>query len=294
MSRRRPGFVATPAGVIGTVIFTVLVLVAIFGPLLAPHPAAQAIGFPGAPPGKGLLLGADVLGRDVFSRLLDGGASSIGLGALATVISYFLGLAVGLVAGYNRSRTDTVLMRSVDVLLAFPALVVLLLLVSGLGSGIWVLMLGVALVQLPGISRVVRTATLEVSGRAFVEAAVARGERVPSILTREILGNIRPVVLADIGIRFGYSIILIASMNFLNLGLKPPAADWGLMISENREILSLNPWSVLAPALMLALLTVSVNLMADSYGHSVGMNRRPSRRARRPAAQLSSSATETK
>ena len=267
-------------------------LVAIFGPLLAPHPAAEPIGFPGAPPGRGTLLGTDVLGRDVLSRLLDGGRSALGLGALATAISYLLGLTVGLVAGYNRSRLDNILMRSVDVLLAFPALVILLLLVSGLGSRIWVLIFGVALVQLPGISRVVRTATLEVSGRAFVEAAVARGERVHSILTREILGNIRPVVLADVGIRFGYSIILIASMNFLSLGLKPPAADWGLMISENREILSLNPWSVLAPALLLALLTVSVNLMADSYSQSAGLKRRPPRTTRRPAAQPSAAATE--
>lgn len=292
MRRRRLGFIATPSGIIGTVIFVLLVLVAIFGPLLAPHPAAEPIGFPGAPPGRGTLLGTDVLGRDVLSRLLDGGRSALGLGALATAISYLLGLTVGLVAGYNRSRLDNILMRSVDVLLAFPALVILLLLVSGLGSRIWVLIFGVALVQLPGISRVVRTATLEVSGRAFVEAAVARGERVHSILTREILGNIRPVVLADVGIRFGYSIILIASMNFLSLGLKPPAADWGLMISENREILSLNPWSVLAPALLLALLTVSVNLMADSYSQSAGLKRRPPRTTRRPAAQPSAAATE--
>jgi peptide/nickel transport system permease protein len=287
MSRRRPGVIATTSGLIGTVVFVVLVLVAVFGPFFAPHSIATAIGFPGASPGHGELLGADSLGRDVLSRLLSGGRTALGLGALATAISYVLGLSVGLVAGYNRSWLDGVLMRSVDVLLAFPALVILLLLVSGLGSGISVLLLGVALVQLPGISRVVRTATLEVSGRAYVEAAVARGERVSSILIREVLRNIRPVILADFGIRFGYSIILIASMNYLNLGLKPPTADWGVMISENREIISLNPWAVLAPALLLALLTVSVNLMADSYSKSVGRSTVVSRRSRRASAALS-------
>ena len=118
---------------------------------------------------------------------------------------------------------------------------------------------------MPGIARVMRTATLETATRGYVEAAFARGEGMLWILRREILPNILPVLLADFGVRFGYSIILIASVNYLGLGLAPPAADWGLMISENREFISINLWSVLAPAIMLALLTISVNLVADAY-----------------------------
>jgi ABC-type dipeptide/oligopeptide/nickel transport system permease subunit len=165
---------------------------------------------------------------------------------------------------------DPLLMRAVDVLLAFPALLVLLLLVGGLGPHIGVLIVGVALVQLPGIARIVRTATLETSTRGFVEAAEARGEPTLSLLVREILPNIAPVILADFGIRFGYSIILIASVNYLGLGLAPPAADWGLMISENQQFISLNLWAVLAPAIMLALLTIGVNLLADTYVRTLG------------------------
>jgi ABC-type dipeptide/oligopeptide/nickel transport system permease subunit len=117
-----------------------------------------------------------------------------------------------------------------------------------------------------------RTATLEVSARGYVEAAVARGERMPAILARDVIPNITEVILADFGVRFGYSVILIASMNYLGLGLQPPASDWGLMIAENREIMATNAWSVLAAAILLALLTIGVNLVADAYVRSLGQS----------------------
>jgi ABC-type dipeptide/oligopeptide/nickel transport system permease subunit len=249
---------------------TFVLLVAFVGPLIAPHNPNIPLGAPGAGPSGGSPLGLDQLGRDVLSRLLHGGATVVGLGAAATLAAYIIGLAVGLVAGYTRSVLDPLLMRSVDILLAFPALLVLLLLVAGLGSSVPVLLLGVVLIQIPGIARLIRTATLEVATRGYVEAAIARGDRAPRILVREILPNIAQSVLADCGVRFGWSIILIASLNFLGLGLQPPTSDWGLMVAENRPYIATNLWSVLAPAIMLMLLTVSVNLIADLYGRSVG------------------------
>jgi peptide/nickel transport system permease protein len=254
--------------------------VAFFGPLVSPHGIASPIGSPGSPPSGSALLGTDYLGRDVLSRVLHGGVSVIWIGSAATLLSYAAGITVGLIAGYQRSLIDPVLMRGVDVLLAFPALLILLLLVAGLGSHVWVLIIGVALVQLPAIARIIRTATLEVSTRGYVEAAQARGERTPAILRREILPNVAPVVLADFGIRFGFSIILIASVNYLGLGLAPPAADWGLMIAENQQYISLNVWSMLAPAIMLAMLTICVNLIADAYVQSLGRSELATRRRR--------------
>jgi peptide/nickel transport system permease protein len=254
-----------------------VVAVALLGPLFAPHGIATPIGPPGQPPSGGAPLGTDFLGRDVLSRALHGGFSVVWIGTVATLLAYLAGLTVGLVAGYSRSLIDPMLMRGVDVLLAFPALLILLLLVSGLGSHIPVLILGVVLVQLPGIARLIRTVTLETATRGYVEAAVARGERMASVLGRDIFPNIAPVMLADFGIRFGYSIILIASMNYLGLGLAPPTADWGLMISENRSFIGLNIWSVLAPAIMLALLTISVNLVADAYVRTAGRSSLPQR-----------------
>jgi peptide/nickel transport system permease protein len=287
---RVPRVLKTPSGITGFVILLFVFGVAFLGPLLAPHGITTEIGAPGTGPSSAAPLGTDFLGRDVLSRLLNGGRSVIWMGAVATVLAYLAGLTVGLIAGYTRSLLDPVLMRAVDVLLAFPGLLIMLLLVGGLGQHIFVLILGVALVQLPGIARIVRTATLEVATRGFVEAAEARGERVASVLLREILPNIAPVMLADFGIRFGYSIILIASMNYLGLGLEPPAADWGLMMSENQQFISLNLWAVIAPAIMLALLTVGVNLMADAYVRVLGRSAAPtaggSSRWRRNRASL--------
>ncbi len=275
-----PRFTQAPAGKIGLGILVLVLAVAIFGPLVAPHGIASPIGSPGQPPSGSAPLGTDYLGRDVLSRVLHGGLSVIWIGTAATLLSYALGITAGMIAGYQRTLIDPVLMRGVDVLLAFPALLILLLLVAGLGSHIWVLIIGVALVQLPPIARIIRTATLEVSTRGYVEAAQARGEGTPAILRREILPNVAPVVLADFGIRFGFSIILIASVNYLGLGLAPPAADWGLMIAENQQYISLNVWSVLAPAIMLAMLTICVNLIADAYVQTLGRSQLPGRRRR--------------
>jgi len=270
---RVPRFATTGAGMVGlSLLFAVL-----------------AVGPPGRGPSSSAPLGTDYLGRDVLSRVLHGGRSVVLLGSAATALAYLTGLTVGLVAGYRGGLIDTLLMRGADVLLALPGLLVLLLLVAGLGSHVWVLLLGVMLVQLPGIARVMRTATLEVSTRGYVEAAVARGERMSALLRREIMPNITPVLLADLGIRFGVSIVFIASMNFLSLGLTPPKADWGLMISENRDYISLNVWAVLAPAVMLALLTIAVNLTADAYVRSLGRSSLGSRRRR--AARMNPAGT---
>jgi ABC-type dipeptide/oligopeptide/nickel transport system permease subunit len=225
---------------------------------------------PLSPPSSHYLLGTDFLGRDVFSRLLYGGRSVITLAALATGLGYLIGMSVGLIAGFSRSRIDPVLMRSVDVMLAFPPLLFLLVLISGAGTGIEVLVIGVAAIQAPGISRIVRTATLEVSVRGYVEAAIARGERSYAVIVREVLPNIMAPVLVDSGLRFTYSILIIASVNFLGLGLQPPASDWALMISDNRQYIAIQAWAVLAPAAMIALLTIGINLTGDAIARSLG------------------------
>src|SRR5207244_2016353 len=174
----------------------------------------------------------------------------------------------GLVAGYTRSLVDPLLMRTVDVMLAFPPLLFLLVLIAGAGSSVAVLVLGVAVIQAPAISRVVRTATLEVSLRGYVEAAVARGERAAAVIAREVLPNILSPVLVDAGLRFTYSILIIASVNFLGLGLQPPSSDWARMIGENRQYISLNYLAVIAPAGMIAVLTIGVNLIGDAVARS--------------------------
>jgi ABC-type dipeptide/oligopeptide/nickel transport system permease subunit len=263
-------FLRSTSGAVGVTIVLFVVFVAVFGRYFAPHDPNAPIGNPLSTPSSDALLGTDDLGRDVFSRLLYGGRSVLGLALAATLLAYAIGLAVGLVAGYSRSKADPILMRSVDVMLAFPPLLFLLVLITGAGTGTGVLIIGVAAIQAPGISRIVRTATLEVSVRGYVEAAVARGERTIAVVVREVLPNILAPVLVDAGLRFTYSILIIASVNYLGLGLQPPSSDWALMISENREYISLNVWAVLAPAAMIALLTIGVNLTGDAIARSLG------------------------
>ncbi|MGL6280640.1 MAG: ABC transporter permease, partial [Gaiella sp.] len=188
----------------------------------------------------------------------------------ATLLAYLVGATAGLLAGYDRSRTDSWLMRGADVMISFPPLIFLLVLATGAGASPWPLVIGVALVQAPLVARIVRTATAEQSVRGFVEAAVARGEGTFSIIRRELFPNVLPAIAADVGLRFAYSIILVASVTFLGLGLQPPAADWALIISENRTGLDLNPWVILAPALLIALLTIAVNLVGDAVARTLG------------------------
>jgi ABC-type dipeptide/oligopeptide/nickel transport system permease subunit len=157
-----------------------------------------------------------------------------------------------------------------DVLLAFPPILFLLVVATGAGQSLVALVIAIAIIHVPSIARVVRTAALETSVRGYVEAAVARGDRTRVILRREILPNIWGPVTADAGPRFTVSILLVAAVNFLGLGLSPPAADWAMMISENRSGITINPWAVIAPALLIAVLTVSVNVVADSIAHSLG------------------------
>jgi ABC-type dipeptide/oligopeptide/nickel transport system permease subunit len=270
-ARRRPA-VRWPAlitrdrgGLVGTVLLALIAGVALVGPLVAPHSSTAVLGLPGHGPAGGAPLGLDFLGRDVLSRLLDGGRSVLLLGGAATLLIYLVGIGIGLTAGYAQSIADPVLMRTVDVILSFPALLVMLLFVTAFGGGPAVLAGAAALVLFPGVARIVRTATTEVMTKGFVEAAIARGERAPAIMRREVLPNIVAPIVADLGIRFSWAIILIASVNYLGLGLRPPTADWGLMISENREIISTNLLAVLAPAGMLALLVIAVNLIGDAY-----------------------------
>ena len=273
-------FARTGSGRVGLAVAALLVVLVAFGPFFAPHSPSAIAGIPFQRPSGEFLLGTDSLGRDVLSRILWGGRSVIGLSLLATALAYAVGTTIGLVAGYSRTLVDPVLMRGVDVLLAFPPLLFLLVLATGAGHSKVALVLGVAAVNFPSIARIVRAATQTVSVRGYVEAAIARGERTRSVLGREILPNILGTVLADIGLRLTGSIILIASVNFLGLGLQPPAADWALMISENRGGLTLQPWMVAVPALLIASLTIAVNLVADAVARSLGTSTELKRVAR--------------
>ena len=269
---RRLGISRTWSGRVGLALGAFVILVALIGPFFAPYGPSELVGAPYQPPSSEFKLGTDFLGRDVLSRVLWGGRTVIGLAGAATLLAYLIGTPVGLVAGISRSRVDPLLMRTVDILLAFPPIILLLVLATGLGPSSWVLVVGVACTHVPGIARIARTATLETSVRGYVEAATARGERTSFILRREILPNIASPILADVGIRLTGSILLVAAVNFLGLGLQPPTADWALMISENRGGLTIQPWAAGVPIALIAMLTIAVNLVADAFARGMGQS----------------------
>ncbi len=262
-----------PSGVFGLILVILILAIAAFGPLVSPHSIDEPIGLPGSLPSSTAWLGTDFLGRDVFSRMLNGGRGLLVLTVISTALTYFVGLTLGMYAGFTRSVGDPVIMRLTDLVLSFPPILLLLVLLGSAGRGNVIIVLGVVIVVAPGVIRVVRTATQTVAGRGFVEASIARGEPTASILRRDIFPNILPFVIADVGIRFGASVILVASLNFLGLGASPPDANWALMVSENRAVVSTNLWAVFGPGILLGVLTIAINLLGDGYVSRLGQSR---------------------
>lgn len=253
---------------VGLAIVGLVLAVAILGPLLAPHSPTEFVAAPNSGPSSTALLGADALGRDVFSRFLHGGLTVIWLAAAATALGVTLGTVCGLYAAYVGGWLDDLLMRVVDVLLAFPQIVLALLAVSALGPHLWLIVLTVGITNAPRAARVMRASAQEVGERDFVKAAEAVGERRARIVFGEILPNATGQLLVQVGQLMTYSIGIVAALSFLGFGLQPPAADWGLMINENRLSIVVQPWGVLAPVIAIALLTVGVNLVTDGVARA--------------------------
>jgi peptide/nickel transport system permease protein len=260
---------------IGLGIVGLMILIALFGPLIAPHSPTEFVAAPNSSPSGTALFGADALGRDVWSRFLHGGTTVLWLAAAATTFGIVVGTVVGLVAAYSRGWLDDVLMRSNDVLLAFPQIVFVLLAVSAVGPKLWLIVLTVGLTHAPRVARVMRGAALEVVERDFVKAAEAVGEKRGRIVFGELLPNVTSPLLVETGLRMTYSIGLVAAISFLGFGLQPPTADWGLMINENRLAITVQPWGVLLPVAAIGLLTVGTNLVTDGIARAaIGLDRR--------------------
>jgi peptide/nickel transport system permease protein len=259
---------------VGIALVLILVFIALVGPFLAPHSPTTFVGVPYGGPTSDATLGTDYLGRDVLSRFLAGGRSVLGLALAITALGVAAGVAIGLVAAYMRSWPDSVLMRIGDVFMAFPPIIFALLVVSTVGSKIWLLILAVAAIHAPRVARLVRGAALEVVESDYVKAAEAIGERRRRILLGEILPNIASPLLVEGSLRLTFSIAIVASLSFLGFGLQPPAADWGLMISENRNGLSVQYWPVVLPVAAIGLLTIGMSLIADGMSRAlIGIGR---------------------
>jgi peptide/nickel transport system permease protein len=255
---------AYPLSLLGTIIVIFFILLAIFGPIIAPYKYSDIISdHLRQSPSADHLLGTDWLGRDILSRIMWGARDVIGIPGIATVIAVVLGTALGLFLGYYGGWVDEVISRALDSLLAIPALLLALVLLGTIGPSPIGIIIVVVLLYLPIVARVVRSATLNIRSSGFIEAARLRGEPTTYILFREILPSVLPALSVEAALRFSYAIFLTASLGFLGLGVQPPSPDWGRMVNEARNSYNVTPWALWYPAGAIALLVIGVNLMAD-------------------------------
>jgi peptide/nickel transport system permease protein len=208
-------------------------------------------------------LGTDDRGRDVFSRLVAGTRPVITLAPISILIGAAIGILLGLVSGYRLGWTDEILMRLLDAIIAFPAILIFLLIVSSFGPSRFTVVAAIAIASVPGVARLARAMTLDIRNREYVASARLRGEGSLWIMTREILPNARGPIVIDMTLRIAYAIFAIATLGFLGLGLPPPTPDWGTNLSQARSFIQYNPWAAIGPAAAIATLVVGLNLMAD-------------------------------
>ncbi|WAL39820.1 ABC transporter permease [Brevibacterium sp. BRM-1] len=260
---------AQSEGRVGIVLTAVVVVLAVFGPLLAaPLTGYTPYQFADKPFAHSGVFGTDNLGRSVLARFLDGGRLLLLYSVLATALGMVVGGALGMLAAYARGWLDSVIMRLNDIVLAIPQLVFALLAITVLGPKGWVLVVVIGLTHAPRIARVARSATLRVINEDYIRAAEMYSVPRWRIIGREILPNIAGPLSVEAGLRLTYSIGAIASLSFLGLGMQPPTADWGLMINENRIALSVQPWGVLLSVFAIAVLTIGTNLLADAIARA--------------------------
>lgn len=266
---------ATTSATIGGVILLVYLLLAIFGAAIAPYPPLE-FHYQDTlqPPSGTFLLGTDQFGRDVLSRILAGTRSIILIAFGATALGVVGGTLVGLTAGYYGGKIDETIMRVADGLMSFPSLLLALLILTTLGSSLVNIVIGVAITFVPRVARIIRSVALDIRTQPFVQAAQARGERAPYIITREMLPNAMPAIIVESSIRVGYAILIGASLGFLGLGVQPPTPDWGLMIYEGRSMIQTAPWLVLGPAVAISLLVIAANLFADGLSRVLDSSER--------------------
>ena len=251
----------------GMFVVFVYVIAGIFAPWIAPHGEAEVIASAFAPADENMLLGADQLGRDMFSRLVYGTRNSVGLALTATCAAFLMGATAGLLAATKGGWFDQFMGRFADVIMSIPSLIFALLMLSIFGPTITVIIIAVAIIYAPRVFRLTRAVAGDVVVMDYIEAAKLRGEGTGYLIRREILPNSTAPLIAEFGLEFCFVFLLVAGLSFLGLGIQPPTADWGSMVRENATLISFGDITPLIPAAAIALLTVGVNFVVDWMLH---------------------------
>ena len=251
------------AAIVGLAILVPLLLMTFLPFLLAGDPNDQSLSHSLNLPSVDHLLGTDKLGRDVWSRIVYGAAPTLLGGLVVVVISGFIGIPLGLVAGYYGGKVDTVIMRILDALLAFPALLLAILVVATFGRGLGTVVVALGVIYVPAMARLVRSVTLVHARLAYVDAGRALGYSDRRIMLRHILPNLVAAVVVQSTIDLAYAILDIAALSFLGLGQQPPDPDWGSMLADARSYLLQDAWPAMSSGIAIMLAVISVNLVGD-------------------------------
>jgi peptide/nickel transport system permease protein len=255
---------------LGAIILALATLVAVVGPLLSPYdPTDGNLSTRLLAPSARFPLGTDGLGRDILSRLLYGARVAFQVGLISVSIAGFVGITIGLIAGFYGRGVDALLMSVVDVLLAFPYLLLALLIVTGLGPGLTNAMIAVGIVYVPIYVRLVRATVLSVKARDYVVAARALGASNRRIMVRHVLANSLAPIIVQASLTFGSAIVGAATLSFLGLGAQPPTPEWGAMLSDGREYMRPAPWVATFPGLAILLVAIGCNLLGDGLRDSL-------------------------
>lgn len=253
-----------PTFVIGSVFLLILALAAIFAPSLAPFAPDSMDNQRYVPPGGEHLFGTDNLGRDILSRLLYGARQSLTVGFVVVGLAATVGTLLGITAGYLRGVVDSVLMRIMDVMLAFPDILLALIIITMLGPSLINVMIALGIAGVPGYTRIARSATLEVSELEFIEASRALGSRRLLILLRHILPNMFQPILVVATLGVAGAILAAAGLSFIGLGAEPGTPEWGAMLSDARTYMRRAWWMAAIPGLMITLTVLAINLVGDA------------------------------
>lgn len=246
-------------------VITLSLFVALMAPFLAPYGESEIVADVWLSASHDYPLGTDQLGRDMASRLIYGARNSIAIAFVTTMIAFGVGAILGLLAATTGGWLDNLLSRIVDIFMAFPTLILALMILSILGTSIPVLIVVVALLDSTRVFRLARSLAMDIAIMEFVDAARLRGEKTFYIVRREILPNALPALIAEFGLRFCFIFLFISSLSFLGLGIQPPTADWGSMVRENSGAINFGIMAPLYPASTIALITVSINLVVDWF-----------------------------
>lgn len=251
-------------GRIGLIGVLIIVVLAIGAPRIATHDVTEMFAEKLSPPSAKYLLGTDNFGRDVFSRLIYGARISLKVGLISVSISATCGFILGLIAGYYEGKIDMIIMGFMDILFAFPSILLALFIVSALGPSLTNTMIAIGIVSIPGYTRTVRASVIAVKPMEYITSARSIGLKAHKLIFKHIAPNILAPFIVRISLSLSGAILTEASLSFLGLGIQPPNPSWGSMLSESRKYMELAPWLAIAPAVAIILTILSFNILGDS------------------------------